>query len=80
MAALILQVGMPVNAEPAINPTQDPKVQAPVKVVSHEVKNKTFKKEHKKMEKTVKEIGSTTTPESKNSEASPTGEGNKKTN
>ena len=33
MAALILQVGMPVNAEPAINPTQDTKVQAPVKVV-----------------------------------------------
>ena len=33
MAALILQVGMPVNAEPAINSTQDTKVQAPVKVV-----------------------------------------------
>ena len=67
VAVLVLMVYMPVKAEPAGNPTQDPKAGAPVaQDVSHEGKSKAVKVEHKRVEKTAKVVaGTVKTPEPK---------------
>ena len=78
MAVLVLMVSMPVKAEPAGNPVQDPKAGAPMlQGVSHEGKSKVVKKEHKKVEKTAKATGSIKAPESK---TVPSTDESKKTN
>ena len=80
IAVLVLFVAMPVKAEPAKEPVQDPKAVAPVQEVSQKVKAKTVKKENKKADKIAKSKTPAQALETKAGEAVPAINDNKKTN